>query len=408
MAADKDSNNPEPARPGDSVGFIVDGIDLRDIDADEIEFHPLESFAPDESFEPDDHFEGQMPPPSLKGGANAADFGRKRDAKRSVPKKPASSSSNSDSKTSSTTNLQTDSKAKSTANSKTSSKSNSKMPAQLWPSDEELQAYASGAEVPENLNIGATVSPEAYKEFFDKNVVRQKNFRLTANNMIYYPQLKFGSGVKYSGTMTLSQTAMLILAASKTEALRQGRQEIGCEHVLLALLANHGFAAGQLMLSLHLNAIGKPYALGDLAGTARKVIDGPNPLSFDRMSAIARGGAVDMCFTAEADQMLVDAMYAAAKDGVAAVGTKHILSALNDCDNEEVQAAFGALYVTRKEIQDALKICPDDDDLRQFAVYALCSILYAIIRVRIFQAPIKRYSQFAIRKEKMISQNKKR
>ena len=385
MASDDDSKNSEPDQPNRNVGFMVDGIDLREIDPDEIEFHPLESF------EPDDPIDERMLPPAVNGGANAADFGRKRDERgrqkptpKSIPKTP---------------NKKRPAKAAS---------SNSKMPAQLWPSDDDLRSYVSGAEVPENLNLGATTTPNAYKEFLEKNVIRNKNFRLTGNGMIYYPQLKFGAGVKYSGTMTLSQTAMLILAASKTEALRQGRQEIGCEHVLLALLTNHGFAAGQLMLSLHLNAIGKPYALGDLAGTARKVIDGPKPLSFDRMSAIARGGAVDMCFTAEADQMLVDAMYIAAKAGVPAVATKHILSALNDCDNEDVQAAFGALYVTQKEIRDALSICPDSDDMRQFALYAVCSILYAVIRVRIFQGLVKRYSEFAVRKEKMLDRPKRK
>ncbi len=368
MADDGDLKNPEPER-NDSVGFMVDGIDLREIDVDEIEFHPLESFAPEDS-----NVESILPPPSRNNEAS----GEKRSSKP-VPK----------------------------AESKKAESSNSRLPAQLWPDEEELQAFVSGDSETQKLNLGATVSPQAYKEFFDNNVVRQKNFRLTANNMIYYPQINFGSGVKYSGTVRLSQTAMLILAASKTEALRQGCQEIGCEHVLLALLTNHGFAAGQLMLSLHLNAIGKPYGLGDLAGTARKVIDGANPLSFDRMSAIARGGSVDMCFTAEADQMLVDAMYAAANDGVSAVATKHILSALNDCGNADVQTAFGALYVTRKEISDALRECPKDDDLRQFAIYALCSILYAIIRVRIFQGSIRRYSKFVSRKEKFLSAKKK-
>lgn len=368
MADDGDINNPEPER-NDSVGFMVDGIDLREIDVEEIEFHPLESFAPD-----DTEVEPMSPPASKASGTPGEE-------RKSKPVPNAS---------------------------KKAGGSSSRLPAQLWPSDEELQEFAAGSEgAAQKLNMGATVSPEAYKAFFDSNVVRHKNFRLTANNMISYPQINFGAGVKYSGTVQLSQTAMLILAASKTEALRQGCQEIGCEHVLLALLTNHGFAAGQLMLSLHLNAIGKPYGLGDLAGTARKVIDGSNPLSFDRMSAIARGGNVDMCFTAEADQMLVDAMYAAANDGVSAVATKHILSALNDCGNEDVQAAFGALYVTRKEISDALRECPKDDDLRQFAIYALCSILYAIIRVRLFQGPIRRYSKFVHRKEKLLSVKKK-
>jgi hypothetical protein len=360
MADEEDLKSPGPDRPNDGVGFIVDGIDLREIDVEELEFHPLESFAPDDSID-----ESMLPPPVKK----AERVSRGQHPAKEVPR---------------------------TRNT------NSKLPAQLWPSDEEVQAFTSGTGGTEQLNFGATVSPEAYKEFFNKNVVLRKNFRLTANNMIYYPQISFGAGVKYSGTVTLSQTAMLILAASKTEAMRQGCQEIGCEHILIALLTNHGFAAGQMMLSLHLNAIGKPYGLGDLAGTARKVIDGASPVDFDRVSAIFGGGKFDMCFTAEADQMLVDAMYAAARDGVAAVATKHILSALNDCENEDVQTAFGALYVTQAEIREALKECPNCDDLRQFALYALCSVLYAIIRIRIFQGPIRRYSRFVTRKEKLL------
>jgi hypothetical protein len=435
MALDEDSENPKSDRTNDansrhddqsgaenneeissSVGFMVDGIDLRNLDADEVEFRspslldfdpadmppveplvPLESLVPRESLLPSpDELRARPESDDLKFRVVITPAKTKTDSgdgdKSGASKRSDSSSKQGDSKRGA---------VGSNPDGKKPRASNSKMPAQLWPTDFDKIIADSGEQYqPPSIGGVGDVS-KAYKEFFNQNVVRTKNFRLSATSLAY-PQISFGSGVKYSGKVGLSQSAMLILALAKTEALRQGCQEIGCEHILLALLQHHGFAAGQLILSLHLNAIGKPYALGDLAGTARKIIDGPNAVSFDRMSAITRGGKADMFFTAEADQMLIDAMYTAAQHGVPAVATKHILSALVNCDNEEVQAAFGALYVTKSEIQAALRKCPDTEDVRQFALYTLAAILYSIIRVRIFQGPVRKYKEFAVRKERVV------
>jgi len=353
---EEDSENPEAERSKDgsddsskkpalgSVGFVVDGIDLRDVEAEDIliadgDDDPLD-FSPPEDFAlPPQALPPQIRPPSV-----------------SPPSKQKSSTTPSP------------------------------LP-QLWPTD--LDALMKG-EKPKDDRLN---------EFFKKNVVRPKSFRLTGNGMLYYPQISFGHGVKYGGTMALSQTIMLLLAASKTEALRLGQQEIGCEHILLAVLQNQGFAAGQLLLSLHLNAIGKPYSLGDVVGTARRIIEGPNTVTFDKMSAITRGVKSDMYFTAEADEMLVQAMYAAAKNGQPAVASKHLLCALVQSDNEDVQAALGALFVTRKEIEDALAVCPDTDDLTECARVILCSILYCFIRFRLFQAPIRKYASYVSKKD---------
>lgn len=405
MASDEDSKNTESERsnnePSDdaverknsSVGFVIDGVDIRDYEIDELDIASAElNFEP----EPDDKFELFFPQKDSFEAARTPSTSEPPRTEQSfvppsefAPPSKFAPPARSGSPSKSATPTKAGSQSKSAQPPRSGSQSKSAQPSKSVPHNKQSK----------NRITDSIRNDENFQEFFKENVIRPSNFRLTSNNMLYYPQISFGSGVKYSGTVTLSQTAMLVLAASKMEALRQGRQKIGCEHLLLALLQNHGFPAGQLVLSLHLNAIGKPYALGDMMGTARRIIDGPDAVNFDRMSAIARGGKIDMCFTPEADQVLMESLYLAATEGVASVATKHILSALIDCDNEEVQAALGALYVTRNEIRAALSVCPPVDDMREFALYMLCSILYMFIRIRIFQQPIKRYREFAARKE---------
>lgn len=246
------------------------------------------------------------------------------------------------------------------------------------------------------------------RQFYAQSFSRNKCFRIGANNMLYYAQVSFSHGVKYSGTISLSQTVMLVLVSARAETIRMCEKEIGCQQLFIALLSQHGFAAGQLLVGLHLNAIGKPRSLGDALGIVRKALDDTgNSIGFQRALATARGGT-NMYFTAEADQVLLDSMYAAARAGHSHVATKHVLLAMLGCENEKIKTALDALSLTEKEIRAALTECPDEDNPRECINYFLGAIANSIVRFRLFQGPVKRYREFAVKKGSAIKHKHKK
>lgn len=221
-------------------------------------------------------------------------------------------------------------------------------------------------------------------------------FRISSDNMLYYVQMRFNDG--YKGVVTLSQTMMFALLSAKNEALRAGKKEIGSEHILLALLQQHAFAAGQLLTSLHLNNIGKPRSIGNCYNLARRSASG-----FDDDTAF--GGSVifpvrtangaDTYFTNEAEQVLIDSMYIAAKAGLSQTHSKHLLSALIETRSAPVQRAFEALSITEKQVRAALTECPEQDRIGDFVVYFMTAVLNAIFRFRIFNGSVAKYAKFA-------------
>ncbi len=295
---------------------------------------------------------------------------------------------------------------------------NSRLPP-LWPEDlipSEPERATPKPPVPRAIAEGSTYQSQLVKEYHAR--ASNRLFRITANSSMYFPQKSFGAGVKYSGNITHSQIAMIILLSARNEALRVHAKEIGCEHLLVGLIENHGFAAGQLLLALHLNGIGRPWALGDLLTKAKKSLrkhstDIRTTSGASNDSGFARGdqpllanGAVDMCFTPEAEQLLLESMHIAAEAGYPQVSTKHLLKALLGADSPTSEKMLEDLAITKAEIRNALKICPETDDSREFVSYFLCSIIHAIIRFRLFPGPVRKYKPYSTNKKKQVKKKK--
>ncbi len=293
-------------------------------------------------------------------------------------------------------------------------KENGRLPP-LWPEDlippERLPREQSGTSS-KSKRRGSTYQHDLIKEY--KARANSSRIRINSNRSMAFPQLKF-AGVRYGGAVTFSQIAMIVMLSARNEALRVRSKEIGCEHLLLGLIENHGFAAGQLLLSLHLNGIGRPWALGNFLERAKMALkkysatsgdpDTPDFSQRERMLNMS-GSAPDMVFTAEAENALIEAMHIAAQAGYPEVSTKHLLTALIGADSECVEDMLRELSITESEIRGALEICPEIDDSREFVSYFLCSIVHSVIRFRLFQGPIRKYKPYAVRKTKTAKRKK--
>lgn len=295
---------------------------------------------------------------------------------------------------------------------------NSRLPP-LWPEDliaPEPEKQKAKSLVPRATTESSTSKSQLVKEYHAR--ASSRRFRITANSSMYFPQMSFGAGVKYSGNITHSQIAMIIFMSARNEALRVHAKEIGCEHLLLGLIENHGFAAGQLLLALHLNGTGRPWALGDLLAKAKRSLrkhstDIRTTSGATSDSGFARGeqpllanGAVDMCFTPEAEQLLLESMHIAAESGYPQVSTKHLLKALLGADSPASEEMLEDLAITKAEIRNALKVCPETDDSREFVSYFLCSIIHAIVRFRLFPGPVRKYKPYSTNKKKQVKKKK--
>lgn len=356
---DYDEGSEEPgaagARSTGNVGFMIDGIDLRNVGPDDIHIlihdDSFQEFELDDEEAPDS--ESHQSPQLGKGG-------------------------------------------------------NSLVP--LWPED--LVPPDRSDRKPRAAKTEGSLSQHRLVQEYHARASNRR-FCITANQSMYFPQMSFGTGVKYSGNVSLSQISMIVLLSARNVALRVHAREIGCEHILIALIDNHGFAAGQLLLSLHLNGIGRPRALGDLQKKARKALrnhSGDFDLSTatgvsDDDSVFGRGenpllggGAVDMCFTHEAEQLLVESMHVAAEAGCPQVSTKHLLVALAGADSTTSEEMLRELSISKSEIRNALAVCPETDDSREFVTYFLCSIVHSIIRFRLFPGPVRKYKQYSVKK----------
>jgi hypothetical protein len=345
------------------VGFVIDGIDLRSADSDELKSLLVDADDLEPLFDP---FNNNYP--SDEDSHRLSSDGKIRD----------------------------------------SGKENGRLPP-LWPADlippDKLPQASSGISR-NSKRRGSTYQHELIKEY--KARANSSRIRINSNRSMAFPQLKF-AGVKYSGTVTMSQIAMIVMLSARNEALLVRSKEIGCEHLLLGLIENHGFAAGQLLLALHLNGIGRPWALGNFLAKAKtalkkhSVIGGdPDTPDFSQREQMLNmsGAAPDMVFTAEAENALIEAMHLAAQAGYPEVSTKHMLTALIGADSECVENMLRDLSITESEIRGALEICPEIDDSREFVSYFLCSIVHSVIRFRLFQGPVRKYKPFAVKKPK--------
>ncbi len=235
---------------------------------------------------------------------------------------------------------------------------------------------------------------------YSSEMGNKRCFRISSDNMLYYVQMRFSEG--YQGVVTLSQAMMFALLSAKNEALRAGSKDIGCEHIFLALLQQQGFAAGQLLTSLHLNNIGKPRSLGDCYGLSRRaVLRLDDDTTFGaRMIFPARTAAgTDTYFTNEAEQMLIDAMCIAARSGLSQTHSKQVLTALLETKSASVRRAFDALAISEKEIRSALTECPEQDRVGDFLAYFMTAILNGICRFRVIKGPIGKYAKYAHRRK---------
>lgn len=369
MNHDDQSEDPDTGAKGTgNVGFVIDGIDLRSVGPDDIQI----------VFDGDD-FDGDKQDFAVGDDANFDESQYKLSDAR-VARDP-------------------------------------RLPP-LWPED--LIPPESVAAKPANKRRTNTESSTYQSQLVKEYHARASNrrFRITANSSMYFPQMSFGHGVKYSGNVTLSQIAMIILMSARNEALRVHAKEIGCEHLLLGLIENHGFAAGQLLLALHLNGIGRPWALGDLNAKAKRALRNhstdirtvfsgkENNDGFVRSDQLLGGGAVDMCFTPEAEQLLLESMHVAAEAGYPQVSTKHLLVALLGADSPASEEMLKELSITKSEIREAVKLCPETDDSREFVSYFLCSIIHAIFRFRLFQGPVRKYKHCSVKKTKQTKKKK--
>ncbi len=266
------------------------------------------------------------------------------------------------------------------------------------PSNERAQRTTDKAALAPDWLTRAAFPPA---DLFDPNsypsgMTSKRCFRISSDNMLYYVQMRFSDG--YKGVVTLSQALMFALLSAKNEALRAGKKEIGCEHIFLALLQQHGFAAEQLLTSLHLNNVGKPRSLGNCYGVAQRVIlgfDDDTALSVNMIFPARTTTGADTYFTNEAEQMLIDAMYIAARASLSQTHSKQLLSALIEAKSATVQRALDALTITEKQVLAALSECPEQDRISDFAVYFMTAILNGIFRFRILKGPVAKYAKFA-------------
>ncbi|MDZ4837928.1 MAG: Clp protease N-terminal domain-containing protein [Candidatus Melainabacteria bacterium] len=359
-----------------NVGFVVDGIDLRSVTPDDIQI----VFDDDENVDGLLNFDNASHRDDQPEDFEASQY-RLSDSRGSIK---------------------------------------SKLPP-LWPEDLMPPNIHSGGK-PSSADLdseSSTYQHRLMKEY--KARAAQGRFRITGNGSMYFPQMSFSSGVKYSGTVTLSQISMIIVLGARNEALRVQSKQIGCEHLLIGLIENHGFAAGQLLLGLHLNGIGRPWALGDLLAQAKRSLKthskdigksvaerhakGPGKWSdsVDESrdpTRTVRGAALDMGFTTEAEQVLIESMQVAAQAGYPQVSTKHILTALLRAGDPVVTAMLRELSISESEVRDALKACPEIDDSREFVGYFLSSIVHSIIRFRLFRGPARKYAPYSTKKTK--------